>query len=441
MPSFYDVLYATGLVVASPVLLAKSKLRNKVRHAFAHRDGRVAPRQGGRPCVLIHGVSVGEVNAARPLVERLTPHAQIAVASTTETGYERATSLFGTDTATDVFATRFPIDYSRAVGRLLDAIRPNVLASMELELWPNLVRVCRKRGVPVVVVNGRITTSSFRQYRRLLPLLKPMFRGATGVLAQDETYADRFRQLGVPSDKVRVIGSLKFDAAPTSTDVDGVDTFAQELGLNSRRLGGTEPTLVAGSTGPGEETIVLDAFDRLRRDVPGLRLVIVPRHPPRFDEVAGLIRRRHPLTRRTGETVEGGVVLVDTMGELRKAWRLADVAVIGRTLVDLGPRQHGSDLLEPAALGSPVVTGPFFANFDAPTRALLNAGGAVLAAEADQLIEHTRHLLSDPDTAATQSQAARHTIDTHRGVADETVRYLLDVMENATETPRQGLKP
>ncbi len=429
MPTLYDAAYALALAAATPVLAYKPKLREKVRSALKTRDGRVPARRGNEPLVVIHGVSVGEINAARPLVAALAPHARVAVAATTETGYARALELFTDDIDAPVFATRYPVDTSAAVGRFLDALRPTMVVAMELELWPNLIKLAEKRGIPVVVANGRITTSSFAAYRRLGPLARPMFRGTTAVLAQDETYADRFRQLGVPGDRVSVVGSLKFDAAPESDHVEGAESFAASLGLHPRQFGGTERVIVAGSTGPGEESMVLDTFERVTREDQQVRLVLVPRHPPRFDEVADLIRRRRSLTRRsTGDVVDGGVVLVDTMGELRLAWSLADVAIVGRTLVDLGPRQHGSDLLEPAALGKPIITGPFYGNFDAPTRALLEAGGATLVTDPNGLHAAVAALLADGEAAQSSGNKAKQVVHEHRGATQHTLRRLLPLL-------------
>jgi len=426
VPSRFDIAYAAALAAASPVLLARAKLRAKVRDAFRERDGRVGERPGDRRLVLVHGVSVGEINAARPLVAELNQrNLQVAVAATTETGYARATSLFGEDPAADAFATRFPIDTSAAVGRWLDRLRPGACVMMELEVWPNFALACERRGLPLVVANGRVTTSSFRQYRRARPVLAGTWRRVTRVLAQDATYAERFRQLGVPADRVEVAGAMKFDAAPASPKIEGVEAFASELGLRPRALGGDEAVIVAGSTGPGEEAMVLDAVREL-----DARLVIVPRHPPRFDEVVTLISGGHPLTRRsTGDVAEGGIVLVDTMGELRLAWALADVAIIGRTLVDLGPRQHGSDLIEPAALGKPVVTGPFYGNFDAPTRALLAAGAAVEVEGSAGLRAAVRRWLDNPEAARAAGHRGRETVDSHRGAtrraAEVVVRLVI----------------
>ncbi len=225
----------------------------------------------------------------------------------------------------------------------------------------------------------------------------------------------------VPADRVAVTGSLKFDAAPTQ--VPSVDNFKLCLGL------GDEPILVAGSTGPGEEAMILDAFDLVRQNRPDVRLVIVPRHPPRFEDVATLIRQRCRLTRRsTAEVEPDGVVLIDTMGELRLAWAMATVAIIGRTLVDLGPRQHGSDLIEPAAMGKPIITGPYFGNFDQPTRLLRDAGALAEATNAASLAARSLEFVQNSQRATKAGRAAQRVVDEQRGATARTMELLLPLL-------------
>ncbi len=432
LPTRYDLAYAAGVTLASPLLLATPKLRGKLVQAWRERQGEVESRPDDRPCVLIHGVSVGETNAARPLVEQLRhamPQVVVAVAATTATGYARAVSLFGDDASADVFATRFPIDTSAAVSRFFDHIQPQVAVMMELEVWPNVALACVKRDIPLIVANGRITVKSFDGYRKAGPLLRRTFGRVARVLAQEETYADRFRRLGVASDRVEVVGSMKFDAATTAERVDGDLDLAAAVSLSPRAFGGTEPVIVAGSTGPGEEAILLEAYAAWRERVPAVRLVIVPRHPPRFDEVAALLAQRFPLTRRsTGAVAAYGIVLIDTLGELRQAWSMADVAVVGRSLVDLGPRQHGSDLIEPAGLGKPVVHGPFMTNFAEPAAVLASAGATRVANDLATLTDAVTRWLQDREAAGHAGDAGRDAVLSSRGATAATVEATISVM-------------
>src|SRR6185295_12989890 len=250
-----------------------------------------------------------------------------------------------------------------AINKVLDHLRPSVVGLIELELWPNFIRECAKRNIPVVLLNGRITETSFERYKWIRPVVKKMLERVSAICAQDQTYARRFVELGARPERVQVTGTMKFDTASVGNRVDGDEELAAALKLQS---GGGERIWVCGSTGPGEEQIVLRQFRTLLTKHARLRLVIVPRKPERFEEVAELIaaegfavlRRSHTLRSANVEqkvavssTVLPPVILGDTMGELRKFYSLADVVFVGRTVVDLGSRQHGSDMIEPAALG------------------------------------------------------------------------------------------
>jgi 3-deoxy-D-manno-octulosonic-acid transferase len=428
----YDIAYGTGLALASPFWLAAPKARRKVLKALRERMGRGLPsRAAGRPAVWIHAVSLGEINATRAMVKLLAgrrPDLHFIVSTTTQTGFARGRELYGSDPR--VVLVRYPLDFSGAIARALDALRPSLVVLMELEVWPNFLRHCQRRGVPALLVNGRLTPSSFRHYRFGGALTRRMFSRLSVVCAQDETYAERFRLLGAPPGRVRVTGTMKFDTAEVADRIDGADDLARAVGLRP----GDESIWVCGSTGPGEEEIVLRSYRTLLAAHPGLRLVIVPRHPERFDEVAALIDREgFPLVRRSASPSAPGtrhsarpVVLGDTMGELRKFYSLADVVLVGRTLVDLGPRQHGSDMIEPAALAKPVVVGPWTHNFAEPMNALIAAdaikvveGGGATPGDA------LAALLSDPAGAAAMGRRAQDVVRRGQGATARHVELIL----------------
>ena len=431
VPSVADIAYAAAAAVVGPAMLVRGR-RAKLAAAWRERDGDVLRRAGGGPGVLVHAVSVGEVNATRELVRQLRevrPDVGVVVSVTTDTGHARAAEVFAGTAG--VAVVRFPLDFSGRVRRFLDAVRPDVVVLMELEVWPNFVAECRRRGVAVILGNGRITGRSFAGYRRLGPLVRPTFRRLDRVLAQDEAYADRFRQLGCGA--VEVAGSMKFDTAAAAPP-PGTDALAAEVGVAGERL------WVCGSTGPGEEALILDALDLLRArgrgEAAGVnprpasvtpRLAIVPRHPERFDEVAELIvRRTGGVTRlsdgRAGAPPVGGaVILGDSMGELRKWWALAGVAFVGRSLVDLGPSQHGSDMIEPAALGVPVVVGPFTGNFAAAMAALRSAGAVAEVRDAAELAAAVAGADSE------RGRRAAAAVDALRGA---TARHVAAVLEH-----------
>ncbi len=287
-PLLLDLLYLPAALLYLPVLLYRLIALGKGRRGWAERLGFVAPRADRRPCVWIHAVSLGEVNAVRRLVaeiERRLPDHQVAVSATTDTGYAAARRLYA---PRPVF--RCPLDFSGAVRRALRRVRPAAIVLVELEVWPNLVALATRAGVPVGVANGRVTADrSVRRFR--LPLVRGIARRMFGqlawVAAQNETYAARFRELGVPAGRVRVLGNLKYDNAAVADAVPGDAALAAALGIDRRR-----PLIVAGSTGPGEEELLLDAVERLRREDPTVQLAIVPRKPERFEEVARLIAGR-----------------------------------------------------------------------------------------------------------------------------------------------------
>jgi 3-deoxy-D-manno-octulosonic-acid transferase len=432
----FDLAYRT-LAAASAV---SPRFRRKLQDAQRRRDGTgPTPPDDGRPLIVIHGVSVGETHAARPLIEelrRLDPHIRIAAAASTVTGTARAKAIHGVDPAADVFADTFPLDLSAYVDQHLNRLRPVACVMMELEVWPNYVRECERRGVPVFIANGRITQRAFDGYRRTGPILRPTFRRLTRVFAQDETYAERFRRLGVPAERVEVTGSVKYDAAIVGERAEGDAEYAASLGLSPRAWGGSDPVVVAGSTGPGEEALLLDAWEHVLRAVPNARLVLVPRKPERFESVAELILARHRLVRRSSDKgVEdpAAIRLGDSMGELRKAYAMADVVVVGRTLLELGERQHGSDPLEPAALGKPLVLGGFSSNFAEPVARLAAARAArQVAGEPEAVASAVIELVRDAEATRAAGAAGRAAVQAAAGASAATAERIRQYLKQSS---------
>jgi 3-deoxy-D-manno-octulosonic-acid transferase len=433
----YDIAWGAVLGAAAPFWLLVPKARRKVRRALSERMGQgvgqgVARDVSAGLTVMIHAVSLGEIDATRAMVRMLAdarPDLRFVVSTTTESGSERATELYGTDP--NVTLIRYPLDFSPAVRRVLDGVRPAAVVLMELEVWPNFIRHCHAGGIPVLVVNGRLSDSSYRNYRVARPLVAPMFRRLAGVCAQDETYARRFVALGAPADRVRVTGTMKFDTAPPPGEVAGVAELAAATGL---RLG-AERVWVCGSTGPGEEALVLDAYRNLLPRFPDLRLVLVPRHKPRFDEVAGAIaragfnvRRRSGLAAPPATQPKPGapeVVLGDTFGELARFYSLADVVFVARTLVDLGPRQRGSNMIEPAALAKPVVVGPFTQNFADAMRHFRSAEAIKVVDDAASLERAIAGILNAPAESAEMGRRAQEVVRRQQGATGRNVEVIL----------------
>lgn len=430
MPNWTDLIYSLGLGVAAPYWLLAPKARRKVMAALRERMGDVAhPPAQPKPTILIHAVSVGELNATRGLVDSLRashPQWHILVTTTTTAGWDRAAAIFGQ--LSGVSIARFPLDFSWAVNRLLTRFNVRAAILMELEVWPNFMRLCHRQSIPVAVLNGRITTESFRRYHLALPVVRSMMGKLTLTCAQDEVYADRFRRLGATS--VRITGTMKFDTAEVTEKVAGTDDLAADLQLNR-----AAPLWVCGSTGPGEEALILAVYQDLLPAFPALQLALIPRKPERFDEVAALITAQNfGLVRRSGkpgtyaEADRPTVILGDTMGELRKFYSLATVVFVGRTLVDLGPRQHGSDMIEPAALARPTVVGPHTSNFAEVMRAFLATSAMLEVQSPDQLRDAIARLLSDAASAAELGRRAQQVVITGRGATGRNLQAVAEML-------------
>lgn len=402
----------------------------KQRSGWGERFGRieaVADRGGGageggsgrRPRILLHAVSVGEVGALRELVPLLTPSAQVIVSAGTDTGIKRARELFGE--ACDV--VRYPLDASWAVRRFLDAVRPDAVALVELEVWPNFVRACGRGVVPVCVINGRLSERSFRGYSRLRRFFRPLFGALEFAAVQDEDYAGRFRAMGVPAERCLVTGSMKWDAAKIKDEVEGAEELASEMGI--ARGPGAPPLIVAGSTGPGEEALLAQVYGELERQIGPVQLLCAPRKPERFDEAEEAMGGR--CIRRTRTKVwsgaEGGAgrrFLLDTIGELPKAYALADVVVMGRSFGDL----YGSDPIEPIALGKATVIGPRVDDFAQIVAVFERAGGIVRATRED-LGKTLRELLGSPAWRAEIAEHGRGCIRQMQGASRRHANLLL----------------
>jgi 3-deoxy-D-manno-octulosonic-acid transferase len=426
----YDFAYLASSVVSSPYWLLKPSARRKIFSMFRG----VPPRDGNAPAVMIHAVSLGEINATRALVDKLRavlPGLQFIVSSTTETGLARGRELYGD--RPDVTLIRYPLDFSGEINRTLDAVRPDVVALMELETWPNFIRQCNNRGIPVLLVNGRMTEASFKRYASLgswLGASRRMFQRLSGICAQEKVYADRFIALGADPAKVRVTGTMKFDNSPVAGSVPGDLQLAAEVGLEPFN----ERIWVCGSTGPGEERIILERYRSLLGRFPRLRLAIVPRKPERFDEVAELIREfkfyvvRRSRSARLATGPLPPVILGDTIGELKKFYSIATVVFVGRTLVDLGPRQHGSDMIEPAALAKPVVIGPYTANFAEPMAKFTAAEAMLVASDGEALEQAIGVLLSTPDQADALGRRAQEVVRANQGATVRNGQLIYDTL-------------
>lgn len=418
----YDAIYLAAAPVGLPYLAWRWARRGKYRRSAPGMLGRHLPRgEAARPfqagSVWIHAVSVGEVAAARaiePGLRGLFPRWPFVVSTVTETGQEAARrSLPGVEAF-----TYFPADLSWNVARYHRAFRPRVIFILESEIWPNFLLVSRRAGTPVFLVNGRLSDRSFPRYRRFRDWFRPAFEAFAGLCVQTEEDAGGFRALGFPEEKVRVTGNVKFDL-PTPTLTDEERRAARRaFGINA-----ADPVIVAGSTHPGEEETVLNAFQRLREDHPQARLILVPRHPERFEPVAELCRAwgfaTEPASRlSSGSPVDRGpeIVVLDRMGELARAYGLGDVAIVAGSFGNVG----GHNLLEAAAHAIPVVYGPNMAN-QREMAALFAAAAAGTQVRAAELGATLLRLLNDPELRRAEGLKARRVVEINQGSAGRAI--------------------
>jgi 3-deoxy-D-manno-octulosonic-acid transferase len=369
------------------------------------------------PTIWLHAVSLGEMSAAAPLVRALRsryPENPLVLTTATLTGSARARALFG-----DTVDVRFlPYDTPGAVARFLDRIRPRLAIIMETELWPNLFAECERRGVPLVLASARLSAKSVSRYRRLGSLFRGIFSASSLIAAQTPEDAERFIAIGAQSARTHVIGNIKFDLEL------GAGVIDQGRALRSS-FGGARPMWIAGSTHAGEEEQVLAAHEELRADRADALLLLVPRHPDRFRAVADLLSSRGlRFTRRSSGVLPDSatqVVLVDSVGELAALYASADVAFVGGSLVPIG----GHNLLEPAALGVPVLTGPYHSNGRDIARLLLQQGAALQVDDARELAAALARLMADPKERRRIGAIGRHIVESNRG----SVARLLELIE------------
>ena len=445
MHRLLDVCYLLVLLLAAPYLAWRRLIQGKDRTGwFLKLTGRVEHRIGDEPSVWWHAVSVGEVLQLPNLIAAVRerrPDVVPVVTVSTGTGLAVARKKLP-----GIAVHQAPLDFSWAIDEFLRRTRPAAVALVELELWPNLVGRCEAAGVPVAVVNGRLSESSFRGYRRVRPLVRGTFARLAWVGAQTGVYADRFIGLGTDRRRVRVTGSVKFDGLRTDPRNPQTAALRRAFGLHP-----FEPVLLAGSTGEPEEDVVLDAWERVRRVVPDCRLLIAPRHAERFDAVAGLAAGRgYSLRRLSQEQGEGGggrgeversgvasphssllnsslltpspspVLLLDTLGDLSAAWGLATVAFVGGSLNDRG----GQNMLEPAAFGAAVLLGPNTRNFAEIVAGLKAAVAVEEVTDAATLAAAVRRYLTDPAARAAIGGRGRRVVRENAGATAATADAL-----------------
>ena len=412
-PFWYEALWRAALPLALLRVWWRGAREPGYRQHVSERLGRHQPLAGRQPVIWIHAVSVGETRAAEPLVRALRdryPGHRILVTHMTAAGRDTGRSLFGDS----VIQAYLPYDASFALERFFEWAHPRFGLLMETELWPNLMLRAGHRGIPVFLVNARMSARSASGYARAPQFVRAALQSLTGIAAQTVADSARLRALG--ANRLVVTGNVKFDVAVP-------DDIAQRGQQLRATMGAARPVWVLGSTRDGEETLLLDALQR--RPLPeGTLVVIVPRHPQRFDSVARLLEQRGiDFARKSaGQPVPSQVRIVvgDTMGEMLSWYAAADVAFIGGTLLPLG----GQNLIEPLSVGTPVLIGPSTFNFSEVAKEALAAGAALSVAGPDAAVEAARALLSDREACARMSAAGRRLLSAHGGATRRTVEWI-----------------
>jgi 3-deoxy-D-manno-octulosonic-acid transferase len=415
----YNVLVYLAAPVAILVQLWRGLRDASYRGGLRERFG-FGPTVDG-PTIWVHAVSVGEVQAAQPLIARLSsrhPGYKILLTTVTPTGAARAQLLFG-----DRVRLRYvPFDLPGSVKRFFDRARPSLAMILETELWPNLYGECGRRSVPLVLASARISPRSVGKYRRLVPLFRKTLSHGIVIAAQSESDAERFRSIGANPERTSVTGNIKFDfQPPAGIEEQGRRWRAQNA--PGRRI------WVAGSTHDGEETIVLDAHRRVLAKFPDALLILVPRHPQRFEHVRDLLVKRHERaafrSSRTPIPATTGVLLGDTMGELMMFYAAADVAFVAGSLAPIG----GHNVLEPASLGRPVLTGPHNFNGEEMAQLLMDAGAALIVSDAEQLAHAVMGLFADASLCAVMGAAGKAALDANRGALERLMTLVDPLLE------------
>ena len=418
----------TGLIVlfalaVSPWLVYQAVRYRKYVGSLSQRLGYlpVSFNIDAESSVWIHAVSVGELLTARPLIAALRekhPSLRIFVSTTTMSAQQLARRH-----PLDVDGVfYFPFDLGFVVRRTLDLVKPRLFLMMETEIWPNLLRECRRRGVKTAIVNGRLSSRSFPRYRLARAFFRPVLADIDHFCVQSDESARRFREIGAAPDRITVTGSLKFDSLePASAG----QARSRERVLRYFRFQPSRPVWVAGSTMKGEEAMVLRVFRRLKASLPGAVLVLAPRHPERFDDVVALAQQEGFRTaRRSDLPIDSeprvDVVVLDTIGELAAVYQVGTLVFVGGSLVPTG----GHNILEPAVFGRPVVFGPHMHNFAEITAAFVANGAGVQVASEGAFEDEVLALMADPVRRARLGAAARALVEANRGAKTRTIEAL-----------------
>lgn len=417
----YTLAYALILPVLLTRLLIRSLKNPQYRRRLKERWGSIPKKTSHENSIWIHAVSVGETIAAVPLVKALQatyPDRPIIMTTTTPTGSAEVQKRLGNT----VLHSYMPFDLPICLNHFIQRIRPALCIIMETELWPNVLYRCKKKNIPLLLANARLSEKSQKGYAKLRASTREMLTSFHTVSAQSQTEGNRFISLGLPPEKCQVNGNIKFDLElPTTLKEEGIHLRERWRSIN-------RPTLIAASTHDGEDEIVLEAFTQIQQQHSHALLILVPRHPERFKNVFSLCKNKgfSVAKRSTYDEVSDNTQLVlgDTMGELLLLYAASNVAFVGGSFVPVG----GHNLIEPAALALPVLTGPHLHNFTQISELLLNAGGARVVQDADALAKTTSALFASVEVASAMGQKGFAAVSANRGAVQKHVALIQQLL-------------
>jgi 3-deoxy-D-manno-octulosonic-acid transferase len=425
-----DIMYLVGITLGTPYILLKMSTSERFRAGLLQRLGRIPERKGQRPCFWVHAASVGEVHTAKALIneiEEAFPNYDIIITTNTNTGFSVAKKNFP-----DKGIFYLPLDLSWIVKRVFSNIRPTCIILIELEIWPNLLITATQQGVPVVVVNGRISQRSVRAYKALNFLSRAFGRALTSTLnfycARTKADAELLHELRIADERIRVTGTMKYDNILTQQDKTVTDYFIRLFNIKD-----DYPIIIGGSTHEGEEAALLRVYKALRNKISNLRLILAPRHIERTKVVAKLIKDMGLSCAQKTQLDKGltanddTVILIDTVGDLAKIYPLASCVFVGKSLFAKG----GQNIMEPAGMGVPVVCGPYMYNFKEELQLLQDNKAVKVVNDEQGLLNTIQDFLENPKTAKEMGQRAKRVILENKGATKRNIAILKNILEKA----------
>lgn len=414
----YDLIFVLFSILYFPYLVVRGKWHSGFKMRFGALEPEVQTMLGQRERIWIHAVSVGEVLAVSDLVRKIKevfPHYDIICSTVTKTGNQLAQEQLGSSCAV-IYA---PLDFSWIVRKFVRIIDPKIYIATETEIWPNLYTTLHKKGVPIIQINGRISDGSWKGYKRVRWLTKCVLNCVDVFCMQSSMDADRIVQLGAAPERVRIVGNLKFDNIPITTEI-----HKKHLGFQEH-----DELFIAGSTHPGEEDILIDTFKTLNTEFLNLRLVIAPRHIERAGDVIGLIEQKGYHAVRFSDIKNSqhdgnSIIVVDTIGHLRNLYSLAKIVFIGKSLTVGG----GQNVIESASLGKPTLVGPLMQNFKDVVNIFLKSNSLIQVNNSEELLSEAQGLLRDDERARTIGAAAAQTVKEYQGATSKTIDAIRELV-------------